>query len=423
MNYLLFVVYLVPLCWLLLRVPFVKRSGIDGRVLTGLFLFKIAAGIAIGWISLNIYGTGNDYWDVNKEGWIEYQLLISDPGEYFTNIFTSAYPHEYSGMFGSGDSFWNDLKGNIVIKLVSVFNIFSRGDYYINSLFFNFLIFFGHIALYRVFIKIYPGRLIRVIIGCFLLPSMIYFSSGIHKDGLVFLMLAILIYCIFFSLKYRFTIKRLAFIITTLGMLFLLRNFIVFALVPAVFAWVLSVKAKWRPFKSFAVVYVLTGIILFTSGATGFFNPLQIITQKQADYLNLPVSATQIELSTLSPHIKSFVNNVPEAINHAIMRPYVTELPVNSILPLSIELAFYQLLFLLFLFFRQKNTDPANNSFLWFTVFFSFTGLLLIGYISPNLGSLVRYRSLYLPFLITPLICQINWKKIKKIFKLKNNII
>ena len=419
MNYLLFVVYLVPLCWLMLRVPFIKRSGIDSRVLTGLFLFKVAAGIAIGWVSLNIYGTGNDYWDVNREGWIEYQLLISDPREYFTNIFTSSYPNGYGGMFGSLDSFWNDLKNNIVIKLVSVFNIFSRGDYYINSLFFNFFIFFGHIALYRVFIKVYPGRFIRVIIGCFLLPSMIYFSSGIHKDGLVFLMLAILIYCIFFSLQQdRFTIKKLAFAGLCLVMLFLMRNFIVFALIPALFAWILSVKAKWHSFKTFSVVYLLAGILIFTMSAVpGAFNPLEIITQKQSDYLKLPLSATQIELTTLSPNLKGFVNNAPEAINHVLLRPYITELPVISVLPLSIELAFYQFLFLLFLFFRQKDPDQANRSFLYFVFFFSLSGLLLIGYIVPNLGSLVRYRSLYLPLVITPMLCRLDWGKMKRLLQ------
>jgi hypothetical protein len=200
LNYLLFVVYLVILCWLLLRVPFIKNAGINNKALLALFIFKVIAGIAIGWIAIHIYGPGNDYWDVNDEAWKEYQLLLSDPGKYFSNIFTSGYDGGYSGMFSSMDSYWNDLKGNIIIKLVSVFNIFSRGDYYINSLFFNFLVFFAHIILYRIFIKIYSDRKWLVIIGCFLLPSTLYFTSGIHKDGLVFLLLAVLIYSVYQSI-------------------------------------------------------------------------------------------------------------------------------------------------------------------------------------------------------------------------------
>ena len=140
MNYLLFVVYLVILCWLLLRTPFIKNTAINSKLLLGLFFIKVVAGVAIGWISIHIYGPGNDYWDVNDFAREEYQLLLSNPGNYFINIFTSDYQQGYGGLFSTGDSYWNDLRGNIVIKLISLFNLFSRGDYYINSLFFNFKI-------------------------------------------------------------------------------------------------------------------------------------------------------------------------------------------------------------------------------------------------------------------------------------------
>ena len=209
LNYLLFAFYLVILCSLMLRVPFIKNTGISSGVLLSLFLIKILSGIAIGWIAIHIYGPGNDYWDMNDFAREEYQLLHTNPGKYFINIFISDYQDGYAGIFSSGNSYWNDLKGNIVIKMVSIFNIFSQGDYYINSLFFNFIIFFGHVILYRLFIKVFPQRQLLVIIGCFLLPSAMYFSSGIHKDGLIFLMLAVLIYSVYESLiKNRFNGKR-----------------------------------------------------------------------------------------------------------------------------------------------------------------------------------------------------------------------
>jgi hypothetical protein len=403
------------------RVPFIKRSGISGKIIILLFLLKIAAGIAIGWLSLHLYGTGNDYWDVNTEAWKEYQLLMNDPGKYFSNIFTSGYPDGYSGFFSSVNSFWNDLKGNIIIKLVSVFNIFSRGDYYINSLFFNFLVFFGHVALYRVFAKVYPGRSILVIIGCFLLPSLIYFSSGIHKDGIVFLMLAVLIYCVYQSLQQnRVNKKYLLLIIASLILLLLIRHFIFIALVPALMAWIISVKFKQAPVKVFAIVYVVTGLLLFNiDSLINQVKPLEIITRKQYDYIQLPVSETAINLTTLAPNFKSFASNAPQALNHVLFRPYLWELPTKSLLPLNIELLVYQLLFLAFLFFKRKETGLPNASFIWFAIVFTLTILLLTGYIVPNLGSIVRYRSIYLPLIITPLLCSIDWDKAKKAVKIK----
>lgn len=420
LNYLLFAVYLILLCWLILRVPFIKNAGISSGVLLSLFLIKMLAGIAIGWISIHIYGPGNDYWDVNDYALEEYQILLTNPGKYFTNLFTSDYQDGYTGIFSSYGSYWNDLKSNIIIKLVSIFNIFSRGDYYINSLFFNFLVFFGHIILYRLFIKIYPGRETLVIIGCFLLPSALYFSSGIHKDGIVFLMLAILIYSVYLSLlKNRFSIKRLLLICISLFLLFLTRNFICLALAPALAAWILSAKAKWPAVPTFATVYVFTGLLFFNiSSLTGKINPPGLITKKQSEYLNLKAAATQIELTPLRPTFKSFATNAPEAVNHSFLRPYLWEAPVKSLLPLCIELFFYQILFILFLFFRRKGLNPVDKPFLFFAIFFTFTVFIIIGYIVPNLGSLVRYRSLYLPLIITPILCSIDWNKMGIFFKI-----
>lgn len=425
MNYLLFTLYLILLCWMLLRVPFIKNAGISPKLILGLFLIKVLAGIAIGWISIHMYGPGNDYWDLNDYAREEYQLLITNPGKYLLNIFNSNYTEGYTGFFNSDHSYWNDLETNIIIKLVSVFNIFSRGNYYINSLFFNFLVFFGHVILYRLFIHIYPQRKIGVILGCFLLPSTLYFASGIHKDGIVFLILAVLIYSVYQSLhKNRFSIKRMLLIGISLAGLFFLRSFIFLALVPALFAWVFSVRAKWHTGISFMAVYLFCALVFFNSSSINSkIRPLDIITNKQAAYKNLPIAATQMALSTLQPNLKSFAVNAPEAFNHSLLRPYLWELPVRSLLPLSIELFFYHILFLLFIFFREKDINRNHQPYLFFAIFFTLTVFLVIGYIVPNLGSLVRYRSLYLPLVITPLLCSVNWKKLFQQFNItKYNI-
>lgn len=416
LNYLLFAFYLVILSSLVLRVPFIKNAGIRPGILLSLFLLKIFAGIAIGWIAIHIYGPGNDYWDTNDFAREEYQLLFSNPGKYFTNLFIpEGYTGGYSGVFGSYNSFWNDLEGNIVIKLISVFNIFSHGNFYINSLFFNFIIFFGHVILYRLFIKMFPGKSLLVIIGCFLLPSTLYFSSGIHKDGLVFLMLAILVYSVYESiLKERFNSRRVLLIIISLAFLFLMRNFIFLAVLPALFAWIFAAKTKWPAIPVFAAVYLLCGLLIFNvDAAVPKIKPLTIITAKQTEYLKLQGAATQIELTPLKPTFKSFASHAPQAINHSFLRPYLWELPVKSILPLSIELLGYQILMLLLIFFRRKDSDPVQKPFLLFSCIFVISVFLIIGYIVPNLGSLVRYRSLYLPLIITPALCYVNWEKLR----------
>ena len=416
MVYLLFFIYLLAGCWLLTRSGFIRASGLGNRTIVLLFLIKVSAGFLIGWLSIHYYSGGNDYWDNNRAGWEEYRLLWDNPYEYFTNLFRSTYPKGYGGVFDSFSSYWNDLKNNLVLKLLSLFNLFSRGDYYINSLFFNWLIFFGHIALFRVFIIIYPCKRIGVIIGCFLLPSLIYFSSGIHRDGLVFLFLALAVFYLYVLMREKNArFKRICLILLSLILLFLVRSFVFILLLPALAAWGLTIKTKWPAIPSFAAIYLLSGLILFNIGhvfpAT---DPLPAIIKKQSDYLNLPVAKTSIPLDTLRPVFKSFLHNAPQAFNHVLMRPYIFELPSGILLPMNIELLFYQLLFLFFIFKGKKTF--RREPFIVFSVFFVLSIFLFIGYIVPNLGTLVRYRSLYLPYIITPILCSLN-------IKLKNNSI
>ena len=421
LYYLLFLIYLVILCLLLQRASFIKKAGITGRMIFLLFLLKVFAGIVLGWLSLHYYSAGSDYWDLNRAGWEEYQLMRTNPHEYLTNIFRTSYSNEYGGLFDSFQSFWNDLKNNLVIKLLSVFNIFSQGNYYINSMYFNYLIFFGHVALYRVFIKIYPGQTNSVIAGCFLLPSLLYFSSGIHRDGVVFLVLSMLVYTLFFSLQEkRITPKQLVIIFLSIFLLFVMRIYLVFLLIPGLLAWIVTVKMKWLAKRTFPLVYLFAFLFFFqVHNFLHTLDPLQAMVQKQRDYFNLPHSVTGISVDSLYPSFKSFLKNAPQAMNHVLLRPYLPELPSPILLPLNFELFLYQLLFLILFFFRNKNLPGNRDPLICFGIFFTLTVFLFIGYIVPNLGTLVRYRSIYLPFIITPLLCNVDFRKLSR-FKILN---
>jgi cadmium resistance protein CadD (predicted permease) len=79
------------------------------------------------------------------------------------------------------------------------------------------------------------------------------------------------------------------------------------------------------------------------------------------------------------------------------------------------------LLFLVFLFFPNKrNNQNRPVIFIYFCLFLSFSVLITIGYSVNNIGAIVRYRSIILPLLLTPVFCQINWQRINKL--ISNNI-
>lgn len=406
--------YLVLFCWLLPRIGFVKKAGMDSKMVRGLFLVKALAGFVLGWLSLRY--TNSDYWQQNGWGWEEYQLLLRNPGEYFTNLFRSGYAHGFDGVLESTNSYWNDLKTNLIIKLISIFDIFSQGNYYINAIFFSFIGFIGHVALYRVFIKIYPLRRWAVVIGCFLLPSMLLYSSAVHKDPIMFAAIGLLCLAVYqWQARGRLTVKIGCAILFTLVVLFLLRNLVFLAAVAALIAVALASVTKWKPAFVFVGVYLLGTLLFFNAKhIMPFLDIPARMTEKQSYFLAYPKAQTVIAMDTLQPTALGFLRNTPQAINHALLRPYIWENSSLFLIPIAAEFLVYQLLFVLWLLFpKRTEMGRAATVFLLFALFFALANLLSIGYIVNNLGAIVRYRSLFLGLLITPLLAGINWERIK----------
>lgn len=411
----LFFIYLVLFCWLLTKIKLIKDTGIGGRVILILFLVRIIAGVINGYINLYHY-SGTDAASFHQEGIIEYNLLLNDPKEYFTNIFRS---YQTSGLLDITDSYWNNLRSNIMIKLLSIFNIFSRGNFFINTIFYNFLIFFGSIFFYRIFIRLFPGKKIVLIPALFLLPSLLYFTAGIHKDGLIFLGLGIACYHLFFAIKESISIKRILGIVTGLLIIFLLRNFVLITLLPAIVAWVIAERNKKYVFRTFIIVYLFFIVLFFNLGSIHrSLNLPQYVSDRQIAFIQISKGGNSaININPLFPHFRSFLNNSPQALNHTLMRPYLTEKFTWLYIPAAVEIFVYQLLFLIFLLFRFKNNKP--DAFIYFCIFFSLSIFLMIGYTIPIIGAIARYRSIYLPLVIIPLLCYTDWRKLTSFLRFK----
>ena len=147
------------------------------------------AGIFYGWMGI-YYGNHAqmvDTWSYHYSSIQEYKLLFQNPSEYLVNLFHDPYSGGIFKFFGTEYSYWNDLKGNIFIKILSIFNIFSFGNYYTNVIFYSFISMFGPIAIYRVMNDVYPGKKWQMLASVFLIPSFLYWASGLHKEGLIFL--------------------------------------------------------------------------------------------------------------------------------------------------------------------------------------------------------------------------------------------
>ncbi|MGZ8524194.1 MAG: hypothetical protein ACXWV1_07185 [Chitinophagaceae bacterium] len=423
MEYLLFICYLVLFSWLVTKTTFFSKTGLSKPQLVIIFLLKVIAGIFYGWMGHFYGGFAQmiDTWNFHHNSLLEYQILLDDPGEYFTNLFHDPYAKEgVESFFGSKDSYWNDLKSNVFIKVLSVFDIFSFGHYYVNVIFYAFISLFGPMAIYRIMIDVFPSQKIIVLLATFFVPSFFYWTSGIHKEGLIFLGIALLIYHIYFGTKERrFGLKRWLGIALGLLILLLLRNFVLVLIVPAIIAWLLANHWPKRGLACFAAVYLFCSIAFFTLRfADSRFDFPQAVVSKQQAFIKA-VGNSSIPIEELKPTVVSFVKNIPQAITLSAVRPYPSDVHHLLSLAATIETELILLVFLLFLLFRKRNVTKSKNT-LYFCAFFSISLLLAIGFSVNNLGAIVRYRSIIIPLVVTIMAAQTDWKAITDFWVLKN---
>jgi hypothetical protein len=390
---------------------FFQKSGLSKTTLRLLFVLKLGMGCFVGWLSVS-YDPQNDYWMLNRDAYTEYLLLRRQPGVFFSSIFHSNY-EGLGGFFDSVGSYWNDLRYNLLIKLTAILNLISHGNYYINSIFFSFVGFTAHLALYRIYITLFPKAKMAVLIGCFLLPTMLYFSSGMHKDLIVFTLMAWYSYALFFLSAQGFSPKKILVFLFSVAGLLLMRNYLVPVILLGTVGFWLCLRLKQKPVLIFGTVFISAILAMFLMHYwLPAADPLKIWVQKQSDFLALPLAASQIALEPLQPNPMSFLQNLPQAINHGFFRPYLWDSGGRFSLLYALELFGYQVLAMTVLvYLLKKKRLPVVHPFIYYGLFIGLTMLLVTGFLIPNISSIVRYRSLYLPFLITPALIVLFSKK------------
>jgi hypothetical protein len=412
LDHLLFTAYVFLFAYLVTKVRFFIKSGLSPALLITLFLLKITVGMIYGWIG--VFYNQKDTWAFHKNGLEEKKQLLSDPLEFLFSFFRSGYTENKYGKFLSVEnSWWNDLDANFFNKMIAVFNVFSFDNYYINVVFYSFITLAGPIAIYRVMANIFPSKRLPVLLSTFLLPSLIYWTSGIHKEGFIFTCLALLIYCFYNGfLQKKFPSRYLAVIAISLTVMLVLRNFLVLFLIPGLIAWILAEKLRWKPVLTFSTVYLFFTILFFSSKYIHpAFNFPQSVVDRQQAFLALK-GGSAVAVRPLEPLVGSFIHNVPQVVSMSAIRPHITDVKHILSLAAAIEINLLLCLFLVFLKWRQPSI--TRSPILLFFVFFAFSVLMSIGYTVHFLGAIVRYRSIVLPLLIIPMMASINWKKIEE---------
>ena len=389
---------------------FFKNSGLSLKQLRLLLVIKIVFSVIAAYYF--IHSNTLDYLNFNNEGFLQYKILISRPLSFFDDLTTDIKNYGWSGVFSSSHSFWANLRFSFIYKLIAVLNLISHGNFYLNSMIFGSLVFMGNVSFFKIFNSIYENQKFKIILACFFIPSMLLYTSCIHKDGIVFICLSMITYLLFqHNAKQKISLKYFFFIFLFIPVLFVLRSYIVLALIPSIILGILYLSINTNKLIKLVLVYslLITSFFMFQYHDS---NLAEILINRRSEFQMASTGNTDVTLNELKPNFTSFLYNLPQALNHSFVRPYLFEFKMLSVNLTAIEILMHEFLILLFIFYRKRKSDQLH----WFNVFGISLMLhlfLIIGYTIPNIGAIVRYRSIFWIFLITPVLCNIDEKRIK----------
>jgi hypothetical protein len=424
----LVVAYTLFFLFLVRRIKFFHPDGVKPFFVSAVFLLKILAGCALGLIYTYYYTdrTTADTFKFFDDGKVLFDLLRTHPKHFF-EIFTGINSDDpdlkqyYLKMntWFNADVLFNDNR--TLVRLNTIFNFFSLGYYYVHVVFINFISFTGLVALFRLFQSFQASKSKELFAGVMLLPSMLFWGSGLLKDGLLLFALGMLLYSIHKIIFSKYTAIDLVTFLFCLLLLMVTKLYVLILIFPGIVAWYWARKdsTKRAVILKFITSYTIYFILAFNIGAViDKYNVTDLIYFKQKNFYVIAETTkakSVIEITPVERSAWSIISHTPEAVVRVFLKPSVRESSSVVILMSAFENILILLVMLLCMVsFRRQ--EIFRQPVFYFSVIFVLLMFALIGLITPILGAMVRYKVPALPFLLFVFISMYDKEQFRKRF-------
>jgi hypothetical protein len=283
------------------------------------------------------------------------------------------------------------------------------------------LSFIGLTGIYRTYLYFYKHHTKQLLFSCFLIPSVLFWGSGILKESILLFSIGIFIYS-FTNLLYNKKKTSYYFaVILTLGLLAITKTYVLIVLIPSIFAWILIRLFNISKIK-LVFFSVNIGLILIAFNLKYVHPSLDLtgnLKYKQHDFINVArdtKAGSTIKLGRLDDSSFSYIKNIPNALINGFFRPSLLEVKNIFYVFSAFENTLLLVLLIITILFYKKPTIH-QKSILNFGLYFSILLALLIGLTVPVLGAIVRYKVPFMPFIVGNLIVCIDYQKILNLLK------
>ncbi len=420
-------------CFLICKLKVFRRLGLAPKWLLLLFATKLVAAFALVGVYKIVYENENtgDINKYHKAGLFLYSAMEENPADYFKMVSGICADEPQLEYYYDKADYWykawnygllNDNR--TIIRYNALLNLFTQGNLWLNLIISAFVAFYGSYLLALAMLGFAGGRRWAAVVAAFLVPSVVFWSSGMMKECLVMFSVGLLMFS-WTALWRKFGVIKMLVVLVSAWLLFLAKFYVLLAMLPglAVFA----VPSKFGTKKlliSSVVAFVLVVTLFFFSGNIFGYDLVDTMVKKQHDFINMvnyeaDYSGSNIEIKELEPTFVGFASALVPAYINTLFRPFVTE--ANSLVKLvcCVENIVFLLLFLL-MCIKFKQIDNNQFKFILFTLCFMFVLYALIGMTTPNLGALVRYKIPVMPFMLFSILICTNFGLLKKLIRFRN---
>lgn len=387
-------------------------SSVKPRIFQWIFGFKLLAAIGL-YLIYTLYYTNRPFADIFR--YYDDSAIISgsfnvNPWDYFRMLtgFDADNPelsHYYQSMrnWYNTDLAFNDSR--TMIRLCAFMRILTFGNYFPQAVIMSFLAMCGLTGMFRLFDKVLPGRELFLIAGIFLLPSTIFWTSGVIKEAfLVFAAGTFLYQFVSIDGNKSFTPRRILFLLLTGFCLFLIKSYFMFLMLPGIVALLFF---RNKPHLSrhtiiIHLVYYLLIIYILPPLVTGKKLP-ELLASKQQEFIQLAEferAGSYIQIPQLDNSYQSLFIHAPAAMLRVLSRPFITEISNPLMLLSAIENLVLNLVLIICIAGITSSIKFRWKSLQWSALFLLISLSVLIGLTTPVLGAVVRYKVPLLPFLV-----------------------
>ncbi|MBV6643641.1 MAG: hypothetical protein KI791_23175 [Cyclobacteriaceae bacterium] len=315
--------------------------------------------------------------------------------EYFNRLLTNEFP-EYKG----------EYRSEFFARMLSFFLVITGGNYWISSVYLSLISFLGSWSLTRTLALTDEKLKWPALIGFMLVPSVIFWSSGILKDTVAnacFFYLCTFLIRFYFKTSTSFA-EHLFYAITLIILLklrFYLGGAILF------FIGLFLIRNMINRFISIGslkyLIYLMT-ITALIFGVSFIDYNLQFNHFPNSIYQNYQSilessGGSNIISFNISPDWWSIIRNLPKSLFYGLFGPFPGQGSDSSAVYWIENLIMMGMFALnIYVISNQKLFQIKNKMLLYATLGFLLIMAMLLPIAAPNFGTLMRYKSAFLPF-------------------------